>query len=150
MDDVLGEHAKKDMGVDSTVEVMTNNTYFEVDSSGQSDIVDKEWGGVPAHVDYVRYVKTDYTATADPAKPAIVWGGFKDGQPQGRTKAYLSKAFMKKTLTGVIAVGGGPIALEEAHFARSNGVPVEYVPAETRFPEANGPFGSLHESFARS
>jgi len=117
----------------------------------QSDIVDKKWGGVDSGFDYAMYVPTDMKPASDPSgKPQILWGGVaKGGKPVGATKGYLGSTFLNEgKMKGVIAVGGGPIALAEAQYARKQGLPVTYLRAEARNAEANGRWGSL-DSWAR-
>ena len=102
-------------------------------------------GGCWNSLNYVRYVGTDYSKPSGADKPSILWGGFnKAGKPVGASKGYLNPRFVSKALTGMIAVGGGPIALEEARHAAKRGVPVKYIAAETRFHKVNGRYGSLH------
>jgi len=123
----------------------------------QSDVV-IPWGGVDQHIDYVRYVPTHRVPALDAAGRPIIeqgkpkmnvhWGGLIDGQPRGPSAVYLGQEFIggsKPVLTGVYALGGGPIALQEAHYAHDKGIPVTYVRLQTRFPEVNGPYGSLDQ-----
>ena len=105
----------------------------------QSDKV-KEWGGVDSHIDHVHYVPTTYRDSQ------IVWGGFVDGQPAGPTAAYLGDDMVggkNRRLKGVIALGGGEIAGQEALFAREKGVPVHYIRAEARLEGPGGNYGAI-------
>jgi hypothetical protein len=121
----------------------------------QSDIV-KQWGGVDAHIDFVRYVPTvevpvlgpDGTQIIESGKPKanIFWGGFIDDQPRGPTGTYLGPAFLggpNSPLKQLVVVGGGPISLSEAKYAYEQGVEVIYHRAEAKYPEINGQFGSV-------
>jgi hypothetical protein len=121
----------------------------------QSDVV-IGWGGVDKYIDYVRYIPTTSVSVVDEGgKPVLengkmkmrtVWGGFLDGKPAGPTGTYLGPEFLagkRPFLREVVAFGGGPIALQEAQYAYKNGVPVRYIRTEVRFPEVNGPYGSL-------
>jgi hypothetical protein len=116
----------------------------------QSDVVIK-YGGVDQHVDFVRYVPTFYKTMVDSegvAKKVTHWGGLSDGVPQGPTAVYLGEDLTggdNPLLKGVIAIGGGPIGLEEAKLALEKSVPVRYIQAVTKFPEINGIFGSLDD-----
>lgn len=106
----------------------------------QSDKV-KEWGGVDKEIDLVHYVPT--TTGAD---GKIVWGGFVDGKPAGPTAAYLGEDFIggqNPRLKGVVAVGGGEIAGQEAQYARQHGIPVHYIRAEARFDVPGGKYGAI-------
>ena len=105
----------------------------------QSDKV-KEWGGVDRHLDYVHYVPTTYKDSQ------IVWGGFVDGKPAGPTAAYLGEDMIggkNPRLKGVIALGGGEIAGQEALYARGHGVPLHYIRAEARLEGAGGKYGAI-------
>ena len=105
----------------------------------QSDKV-KEWGGVDQHIDHVHYVPTTYQDSK------IVWGGFVDGKPAGPTAAYLGEDRVggkNPRLKGVIALGGGEIAGQEALFAREKGVPVHYIRAEARLDGPGGNYGAI-------
>jgi hypothetical protein len=107
----------------------------------QSDKVKKEWGGVDKHIDYVHYVPTTLN---DAGK--VVWGGLHNGQPAGPTATYLGPDFTRgegHPLQRVIAVGGGPITLDELKLAADAGIPISYVRSEAAHPEVNGPFGSV-------
>lgn len=112
----------------------------------QSDEV-KEWGGVDQHLDYVHYVPTTTDASSQ-----IVWGGFLDGKPAGPTAAYLGDDFIggkNPRLKGVVAVGGGEIAGQEAIYAKQHGIPLHYVRAEARFEVAGGKFGAIDGMLSR-
>lgn len=105
----------------------------------QSDIV-KGWGGVDQHIDYVYWVPTTQVDSK------TVWGGFLNGKAVGPTAVYLGPdliADINPLLKGVIAFGGGPIALEELKLAKTKNVPIVYIKTAARFPELNGPFGSV-------
>lgn len=123
----------------------------------QSDVV-IEWGGVDKYIDFVHWVPTaTVPETGVDGKPVvvdgqvkvkIVWGGFVDGKPVGPTATYLGADFISgpnPILSGVIAFGGGPIALEELKYASARGVPIKYVRVQTRYPEVNGRYGSVDE-----
>lgn len=109
----------------------------------QSDIVAKKWGGVDRHIDFVRYLRTDYSEARAGSERQVLWGGFHRGKPVGATKGYLGGSF-RKQLTGVVAVGGGPIALAEARHAHKQGVPITYVATRSRHPDSHGQYGPLH------
>ena len=124
----------------------------------QSDVV-IPWGGVDAYVNYVHYVPTVHVPALDvlgnpeldeagKAKTKIHWGGFIDGKPAGPTGVYLGYQFVggpKPVLKEVVAIGSGPIGAAEVKYASSLGVPVTYLRTEARFPDVNGPFGSLDQ-----
>ena len=123
----------------------------------QSDVV-IGWGGVDKYIDFVHWVPTtkipEVGADGKPVivdgqvKMKVVWGGFVDGKPAGPTATYLGANFISgpnPVLKGVIAVGGGPLALEEVRYANQRGVPVKYVRAEACYPEVNGQYGSVDE-----
>jgi hypothetical protein len=114
----------------------------------QSDVV-KGWGGIDRHVRYVFWVPTAYVPLRDSAgqpviengkpKMVIVWGGFKDGVAVGPTSVLLDKG----VATEMVALGGGPIARDEYNYAQSIGLPVSQHRLLTRYPEINGPYGSI-------
>ncbi|MBT9588332.1 hypothetical protein IV102_33650 [bacterium] len=114
----------------------------------QSDKV-KEWGGVDKHLDYVHYVPTtiiDSTGPDGTVTSKVAWGGFIDGKPVGPTAAYLGDDFVggkNPRLKGVVAVGGGEIAGQEAVYAKQHGVPVHYIRAEAKFDVPGGKFGAI-------
>jgi len=121
--------------------------------AAQSDVV-KEWGGVDKHIDFISWVPTTTVPQVDSAgkpivddngkiKTQIVWGGFRNGQAVGPTSVLLATG-NDQIATDIVALGGGPVAAEEFHFAQmSMNLPYEYIPLETKFPEVNGIFGTL-------
>jgi hypothetical protein len=114
----------------------------------QSDKV-KEWGGVDRHLDYVHYVPTTMvpsTAADGTVTSKIAWGGFLDGKPVGPTAAYLGEDFVggkRPRLQGMVAIGGGDIAAQEAQYARKKGIPLHYIRAEARFDVPGGKYGAV-------
>ncbi|MBU0745050.1 MAG: hypothetical protein KKE11_06790 [Gammaproteobacteria bacterium] len=121
----------------------------------QSDVV-VGWGGVDKYIDYVRYIPTVRVPVLDlhgkpvfendEVKTNILWGGFIDGKPAGPTGTYLGDAFINEVnpvIKMVVAIGGGPITLEEIQYAYEHGVDIEYVRSEARYPEVNGLYGPV-------
>merc|ERR1712012_520052 len=51
----------------------------------QADKVEKEWGGVGKHIDYVYYYSTEYM---DDGR-TVAWGGLCGGKPVGTTRVML-------------------------------------------------------------
>ena len=100
-------------------------------------------GGVDKHLNNVHYVPTSYGPKDAQGKRDILWGGVKDGKPVGATAGYLGPRYSKQ-IKGVIAIGGGPIAVKEAQYAKSLGIPINYIKAEAKNPKANGKYGSMH------
>jgi len=119
----------------------------------QSDKV-KEWGGVDKELDLVHYVPTTTVPSTGPdgsVTQKICWGGFLDGKPVGPTAAYLGEDFIggkNPRLKGVVAIGGGEIAGQEALYARQNGVPLHYIKAEARFEVPGGKYGAIDSLLA--
>lgn len=116
----------------------------------QSDVV-KGWGGVDKELDYVHYVPTAYEKKTQPdgsTKDAVIWGGFRDGKPQGPTAGYLGSDLVSgenPRLKAMMVIGGGDISAQEASYAKQQGVKVHYIKAEAKFPEPGKPFGSVDQ-----
>ena len=100
----------------------------------------KKWG-VGGHVDYVYYYPTQKNAQG-----SIVYGGYDEatGELLGSSKFYLSQAFIKSGLKGIVSFGGGDIARDEVKYALKNGLNVIAYHIAPRFEPASGEkFGIL-------
>ena len=119
----------------------------------QNDVV-KGWGGVDKQLDFVHYVPTAYEKKQQPdgsSKEVVIWGGFRDGKPQGPTASYLGSDLLsgpQPRLKAMVVIGGGDIAAQEAVYAKQQGVDVHYIKAQAKFPEAGQPYGAVDQVLA--
>ena len=99
-----------------------------------------------AHVDYVYYYDTQYNA-----EDCILWAGRdKHGIAQGSTRCTLEQLGLNKGLVyGLVALGGGNGAFQEASFAFEVGMRVAYIPCDALNPRdyGKGSRGPLHDYF---
>jgi len=99
-----------------------------------------------SHIDYVYYYDTQYNA-----EDHILWSGRdKHGIPQGSTRYTLDQLGLNKNLVyGLVVLGGGNAAFQEASFAFEVGMRVSYIPCTAKNVRAygTGSAGPLHDYF---
>ena len=109
-------------------------------------VKEKDFYSMDSHIDYVHYYDTQHDA-AD----RILWSGRdQHGIPQGSTRYTLDQLGLNHELVyGLVALGGGNSAFQEASFAFEVGMRVAYVPCDSKIPHKyeSGSRGPLHDYF---
>lgn len=103
-----------------------------------------ETASVPEATRTIRYP----LRTEDDGSP--VYGGVdpRDGHLRGATAVYLGREFSSR-LAGVVALGGGSVALQEASYALERGLPLAVFQCEAKVPPVGASrFGPLWEWWA--
>lgn len=100
----------------------------------QCDFVEKEWGGVDAHVDVVYYYPTDYAKDGK----TVAWGGESMGKLQGTTRILLEVNPLSGLPMYWISCGGGDISAGELRAAYERGLAILSIPQKARFPQDPG------------
>lgn len=114
----------------------------------QASKVRDSYGGVDDHLDYVYYypTQTKVVIADNVVKEKTLWGGVDEGDPVGATKFYLGPQIRSgKALKGVVAFGGGPIAMQELTYALRESVPITYIQTKAKHYDQGAPFGVLDE-----